>query len=161
MTYKLFNKTDIERDILHELIQFACPPGVDYFKISIIQTDDNFCGTSGKTYSDKNHVKIWVGGKMEYPALSNDRIVEKYGYKPNFVVKNIEEDLISTIAHELRHLWQLNVSKQNFISGIIHNYKHWDNQEYICIVKMESDACEYAYKILKQFRKEMKNAEIT
>ncbi len=159
MTYKLFNKSEISRDILHKLIQFACPSGVDNFKISIIKTKSNFSGTAGKTYSDKNQIKIWIGGKLEYPTLSNDKIVEKYGYKPNFVVNNKEEDLISTIAHELRHLWQLSVSQQNFINGKVYNYTHWDNQTYICIPKMESDACEYAYRILKQFRKEMRKVK--
>lgn len=156
MTYKLLNKSKIPTDILHELIRFACPIGVDDFKISIIQTKSDFAGTAGMTFSNKRHIKVWIGKRLEYPTLSNDRIVEKYGYKPNFLVNNEEEDLVSTIAHELRHLWQLSVSKQNFISGTIHKYTHWDNREYICVVKMESDACKYAHKILKLFRKEMK-----
>lgn len=155
MYYELLNKTDIPNDILQILIDFACPYGLEGFSISFIKSPYKWSGIYGQAVLNKKHVDVCVG-KSQYPNYSHDRDIEKFGYTPNFKVNNKEEDLVATISHELRHLWQCNVSKRNFLNGKIFHYTHWDKKNYTSISKMESDSCKYSYNILKKFRKEMK-----
>jgi hypothetical protein len=152
--YKLFNRTDIPNEILNVLVNFACPPGLNNFSVSILPSKEEYSGIRGEANLEKKRVRVWVGNS-EYPNFSIDESLEKFGYKPNFIVNDKEEDLLTTLAHELRHLWQENVSKRTFTDGKIHRYTHWDKKNYISIEKMESDSCKYSYKILKKFRKEI------
>ncbi len=154
MTYNLLNKTDIPKDKIKSLVKFAAPLGLDNFSISILPSKNDY-GVFGEAIISKKRIMIWVGN-LYYPEYCNDKSLEKYGYVPNFIINNLDEDILSTMAHELRHLWQMTVSKKDFMDCKIFHYTHWDNKKYYSISKMESDACKYSYKIIKKFRNKSK-----
>ena len=85
--------------------------------------------------------------------MSNIRAAEKAGYSPVYRIGNKYELMIHLFAHELRHIWQGMVSKQNFFKSKIGYYTNCDGSEETAIYKMERDACKYAKKIMEKYRK--------
>jgi len=155
MRYRLTNKTRIPTKYLKTLIEFSLPEGVDDVKI-IVMYDDTQSAWHGIQIQDKKLIKIWIAKKDEdlgFPRFSNSPVMKKCGYNPIFKVNNIYEVLVSLFAHELRHVWQKHVSKQNFSSGRLCKYKDWDGKIHYSIYRRETDACKYAKKILDKYKK--------
>ena len=51
------------------------------------------------------------------------------------------------------HIWQVAVSKQNFLRTRIGHYTNSDGVNESSFYKMERDACKYAKKIIQKYRK--------
>ncbi len=151
MKYRLINKTKIPREKIHEFIKFCCPKGVNGFSISMLNADD-YTALDGITFTAKNKIKIWVGFN-KLPRMSNEKTLKKVGYTPIYLIKNEDELILSVISHELRHLWQMNVSGKNFVNGKVCKYIDWGNKKRTTVYKMESDACRYAKKMLNKYRR--------
>jgi len=152
MKYKLINRTKISSKIIHKLIQFVCPKGVDRFVISIMRDRDG-SALEGETLLKLKTIKIYIRDRNKYPRLSNNKNTKKAGYNPIFFIRNNREAVLSLLAHELRHLWQEYVSKRIFWNGKLCKYVCWDKKTYTTIYKMEKDACEYTRKMLFTYRK--------
>jgi len=152
MKYKLINKTKISRKKIEKLIQFVCPKGINNFVVSLIKDNSGSFRGHTKTLENPPIIKIYIDTNMEYPRMSNDRNIKSAGYNPIFWIRNNEEALLSLLAHELRHIWQIRVSEQQFLNGKLCRYVHWDKKTYTAIYKMEKDACQYAKKMLHKYR---------
>ena len=155
MKYKLINKTKISRDILETLIEFAFPKDVDDVTISVMydKTGSAWNAYTSGFSSKKRTVKIWIQkGQIKFPRYSNDRRAKSAGYDPVFLITDTDELLVSLFAHELRHIWQSSVSRQNFLKSKLGYYTSWDGEKMTCISRMEKDACKYAKKTLERYR---------
>jgi hypothetical protein len=156
MKHKLINHTTISRKVINELIQFACPKGVNNFVASVMYDKGGaaFWGHISQFERPKK-VRIYIDEKNKYPRLSHNRNLKKVGYYPVFFIRNDYEAILSLFAHELRHLWQgKNIhNRKKFWNGKLCNYIHWDGKHYTTVYKMEKDACEYTQKVLFRYRK--------
>lgn len=158
MKYKLINRTKIPRDVLETLIEFAAPKGIKKVTISVMydKGDAAWHGTTIRAFGNKKKlIRIWINkDELEFPRFSNSRVAAKEGgYQPIFLLSDIYEVLLALFAHELRHVWQGSVSKQNFLKSKLCRYKDWDGKEVTSIFKMEKDACQYAKKTLQRYKK--------
>ena len=82
--------------------------------------------------------------------------LRKAGYVKATLLRNQIEVLVYLISHELRHLWQGNVSKQNFQGRLVF-YTTWNEKVYHAFYKEEKDATLYAIKMIKMWRKELES----
>ena len=157
MKYKLINRTKISSEVLKTLIEFAAPKGIKKVTISVMY--DNPKGLSawrGVSYTLKKNKSIIIRFQksgLVYPVFSNRKEEGEYGYTPRFLIRDLDEALLSLFAHELRHIWQMNVSKRRFWTGKMYNFVDWDGRKLTSIYKMESDACGYAKRTLDRYRK--------
>lgn len=109
------------------------------------------------TFKKNKIIRVWIQKNINrktgfFPKFSNSKAAEKAGYKPTFLLRNEYEVIVALIAHELRHIWQNNVSKQNFLRTKLVRYNDWHGPD-SCLYKMERDSCQYAKKILNKYRK--------
>lgn len=155
MKYKLINKTDIPTDKVKELIEFVCPRGVDNFCITLM---DDVSGAAwwGDTtaYKKVPSIRLYIAKYNKYPRLSNPRTTKSSGYTPQFWLRNREETILALLAHELRHIWQVKVSKKDlWRTSRMCKYVLWDNKTYTSLYSVEKDACKYARDVLHKYRK--------
>ena len=153
MNYKLRNCTKISNKTLHRVIEFVWPRGLSKVKIFIKYTSDEF---SGVAYTDENRVSLRIKKRLKFPFCCGDRRLIRYGYTDMSMLKNTKEVLVSLCAHELAHLWQMNVSKQKFTKTKLHKFEY-GGTKMECLYKMEKHSSEYAKRKLKQWRKHIKN----
>jgi hypothetical protein len=150
MKYKIINKTKIPRKLIKEFIEFSCPKGLDDFVVYLDIEENKLSG--GLAYADIRIAKLKMSDKEYYPQYNTSRSLKKFGYTPTFIIRNKKELLLSLISHELRHLWQFNVSKQMFSAGKIRQFIYV-GMKYNINYKMEADACRYAKKMVNEYRK--------
>ena len=152
MKYHLTNKTKISEKLINKLIEFSCPKGVDDFNIVMRYANNNSNSSEAISYTKLKIIEISVSNIESYPRLSSDKKLKRFGCTTSFVIKNKTELLLAIMAHELRHIWQINVSNQDFANGKLCPFTHC-GIKYSTIYKMESDACRYTKKILNKYRK--------
>ena len=155
MKYKLINRTKIPSSILKTLIEFVAPKGIKNVTIYVRYNKDKYYWRAhAEALKRKKFISVWIQKeKIKFPKLSNTNIERKNGYDPVFLLNNIYEVLVTLFAHELRHIWQGSVSKQEFYRSKLCRFKDSDGEEFVSIRKMEKDACKYAKKILNKWRK--------
>ena len=154
MKYKLINKTKIPREDLEAAIEFCAPKGITNFNV-VISYDKKFeWHAFAYPFQKKKTIHIYIQKRpIRFLRLSNVRAAEKAGYKPVYFIKDKYELMIHLLSHELRHIWQGTVSKQNFLRTKIGHYTNSDGSKETSFYKMERDACKYAKKIIQKYRK--------
>ena len=153
MNYKLNNKTKIPNKTIEDIIDFVCPAGVGEFNITFHYADKGvaYCGL---TYVDIKRIDIMIAKEpLMFPRMSYCSSMESAGYTPSVKLKNFTELLVLLMSHELRHLWQRHVSKKSFHSNKLKLCMSFNNIPFLTNVKMEKDACEYANKMIKRYRR--------
>lgn len=152
MNYKLINYTKTPNELLHKIIQFVFPSGLNNVKIILRYCRFNSDQFEGTAYSDSNRVSLKISRRLELPFCCGEKSQNKFGYIDMSILKTREEAIISLCAHELRHLWQNTVSKQDFTKTRLHKFTV-GNKKHECLYKMEKDASIYARKMLLKWRK--------
>jgi len=156
MKYKLINRTKIPRDVLETLIEFAAPKGIKKVNISVMYDNTGVAWRgNAEAFGKKKSVRVWIQNEndIKFPRFSNSRIAQKKGgYDPIFLLSDVYEVLVALFSHELRHIWQGSVSKQNFFKSRLCRYNDWSG-EVITLRKMEKDACQYAKKVLQRYKR--------
>jgi hypothetical protein len=155
MKYILINRTKISNKKLRKIINFSCPKGLSDFRITVryCRNDYHFDGFGGGQYKS-----CTVGiNRMPIFPFSSRRGAKwvKFGYIDNSIIKNNDELLILQCSHELRHVWQDFVSKQNH-RGMNKKTIDEEGKESKVEVKMEKDASKYCRKKLLEWRKSTK-----
>jgi len=154
MIYKLINKTKISDKTLKKLIEFGIPKGLQDIKIYVLYEKYKNSIFNGATIYKNKTVQICITKKtITFPCFCYDKKLKFAGYHPTVDFKNKKELLVGLLSHELRHLWQDGVSKQNFLNGRVITWKHWDKKTYYSIYKSERDACKYSKKMVLKYRK--------
>jgi len=153
MKYKLINKTKIPNEDIKAAIKFCAPKGITNFT-AVMNYDKNFDWHAfAYPFRKKKSIHIYIQKKpIHFPRLSNLRAAKKAGYFPICVLKNKYELMIYLFSHELRHIWQETVSKQNFLRTKVGKYINSDGTKESSLYKMERDACKYAKKMLEKYR---------
>jgi hypothetical protein len=154
MKYKLINRTNIPREDLETLIELCVPNDLTDFVVTINYDKQYIWHAYAYPLREKKLIQIYIQKEeIKFPVLSNIREAKKAGYFPICRIQDKYELLVYLLAHELRHIWQDTVSKQNFRDSKIGSYINVDGNEYSSIYRMERDACKYAKKILEKYRK--------
>lgn len=154
MKYKLKNNTSVPNKRIDEIIKFVSPKGIDSCDVFIDYCKDgSYLDGEAKPYGKNKFIKALFGKTNKYPRLSYPKKLQKVGYTPQLMIKNDDEAIFCILAHELRHIWQGEVTKQEFWTGKICKYTSWDGQEYKSVYKAEKDACKYTQKMLHKYRK--------
>jgi hypothetical protein len=152
--YKLINRTKISRKDLETAIRFCAPKGVTDFTVVVNYDKKSEWSAFAYPFKKEKSIHIYIQkNKIHFPRLSNCRAAEKAGYSPVYRINDKYELLIHLFAHELRHIWQETVSKQNFLRSKVGHYTNSDGSKESSIYKMERDACKYAKKIIQKYRK--------
>ncbi len=153
MKYKLINKTKIPRDDLEAVINFCAPKGITNFNV-VVSYDKNFeWHAFAYPFQKKKSIHIYIQKKpIHFPRMSNLHAAKKAGYSPVYRINDRRELMIHLFAHELRHIWQGTVSKQNFLRTKIGHYTNSDGSQESSFYKMERDACKYAKKMMVKYR---------
>ena len=107
---RLKNYTDIDTEIIRELIRAVRPAGISNFDVRV-SNGERFRGRAyyaGSGYPDRACPFIVCA----IPKIWKPRVVheEDQGYLPIAIGSRIEA-LIVLLSHELRHLWQATHSK--------------------------------------------------
>ena len=154
MKYKLINKTKIPREDLEAAINFCAPKGITDFNV-IVSYDNRYeWHAFAHPFRKKKSIHIYLQKKpIHFPRLSNLLAAKAAGYNPVYLIKDKYELMIHLFAHELRHIWQGTVSKQNFLRTKIGHYTNSDGVQESSFYKMERDACKYAKKMIYKYRK--------
>jgi hypothetical protein len=159
--YHLRNCTGIPNNIIQMVVDFCCPSELYDFKITVTPVRKSRCDEYfyGSAYTNKKKVNISLNLPFYhhyFPMFSHYRHKEirRAGYVKEILLRNQVEVLVYLIAHELRHLWQTNVSKQDFWGRMVF-YKTWKNVVNTSFYKEEKDATLYAIKMVKLWRKEL------
>lgn len=154
MKYKLTNKTNIPSYDIHTIIEFVAPRGITNFTVTVNTTDKYIWNAHSYPFKPTPSVKLFFQDEeILFPQMSNTRASATAGYSPICLLKNKYELLIYLFAHELRHVWQAKVSKQNFNTRKIGKYIDESGSEQLTRYYMERDACQYAQKMLHKYRK--------
>ncbi len=153
MNYKLINSTKIPSEVLDFIIRYCCPKKLNKFRVYIKYFEDQFAGTA---YTDENRISLRINKKLRLPMTCNHKQLYKFGYTDRSMLMTQDELLVSLIAHELRHLWQMRVSKQDFSKTTLFKFDFM-GEEFEAMYKMEKDASDYSRKMLLKWRKFVKN----
>jgi len=148
MYYRLRNKSKIPSKLIHEAIEFVCPKGLNNFHVYCADDNETFWG---RAYTHMKRVRIYINKKTTN-MYNHQKIYRKGGYVYRLKLKNYKEILVSLLAHELRHLWQINCSKRDFSKQRICQFTHWDGTKLVLGYKMEKDATLYSVKMLHKYR---------
>ncbi len=70
-------------------------------------------------------------------------------------LKSIDELFVSLLSHELRHLWQFKVSKQDFRKSR-YVYMKWWSGDFLVAPRLERDATLYSRRMLLKYREHVK-----
>lgn len=152
MKYRLRNNTSISNVKIHKIIRFCCPKGLDNFVVIINKARSREHTFDGEAYCEKNKITIELCQNLP-PMYSHQKILLKFGYVCLKKLKNVTDILVYLIAHELRHLWQYRISKQDFFRAKAVAYKAWNGEYYFPVYKAEKDASIYGGKQLDKWRK--------
>ena|SRR5579862_4366201 len=158
MRYRVTNKTkNIKTDDIHTAILFCAPRGIDNFTVTVSNIDDldpSLWRAHVWNFKEIPSVKFFFKTKgIKFPQTSNDREAKQAGYYPICLIKDKYELLIYLVAHELRHIWQTQVSKQEFFRRKEKSYQTSSGFEYQSVFGAERDACQYAKRMLERYRK--------
>lgn len=110
---RLKNHTSIPTEKIREMIAFARPSGISNFDVRISNSKCRWRARAyghGSAYHDTADpfvvIRIGEEGKHAYPYLSK----QQGGYLSSLLLSR-EEALLHLIAHELRHIWQIDHTK--------------------------------------------------
>src|SRR4051812_35356840 len=147
MKYKIDNYSKFSKDDIHTAIKFCAPKGITNFTVQLApaaSTDYSIWSAYATLYKGKPVVKFFFQKeRIKFPQMSNDREAIKAGYYPICKIKDKYEMLIYLFSHELRHVWQFTVSKNNFLKSKRKFYTDSDGRKYSTIFGAERDACQY------------------
>jgi hypothetical protein len=104
---RLQNYTDIDSELIREIVRFVKPNGVSKFDLSIKNCKYSGRGraySQGCSYHDTAAplVIVSIGSADKFPVAWRDLAG---GYLPMEFYNRVEA-LVAITAHELRHLWQ-------------------------------------------------------
>lgn len=137
---KLRNFTDIDNEVIREIIRKVRPSGISNFDVRISNTSQGFCGTAytrgSGFHATASPFIVCRIAKTEFMVRSC--LEGGNGYLPMQVGSRMEA-LVVVLAHELRHLWQAS---------------HKRGRVYGSRGRMsERDADAYALSCLRKFRR--------
>jgi len=140
---RLKNYTDIDTELLREIVRFVKPAGVSKFDVSFKNCAHPFRGMAypkgcGYHNSAAPLVIVSIGKKAKYPYKGGGK--HKGGYLPQPDLYSKTEAVVYITAHELRHIWQGEHPKGWRVWGSRGQYS-------------ERDACAYAIRKLREWRK--------
>src|SRR4029077_14185729 len=146
---RIKNHTDIDSDLLREIVRFVQPSGVSGFDVRV----SNWGGTTpwmgrgmAYTHGSSLHnrggwfVVVSLGKRAFFPLPPKPPARHKSGYLPIPWMGSREEAAVFIIAHELRHLWQRKIKSGYRVWGARGQYS-------------ERDCDAYAIRMLRQWRK--------
>jgi hypothetical protein len=139
---EIINESNFSDEKLKRVIRFCRPRSVDIKEIIFRNSKKFFYGYF---LSDSCRIVVGIGPCTLYPLLvervKKDR---KLGYQSGFWLKSKEEALVYCVAHELKHLSQLDDPAINSGKKKRHKFP-------------EDDADAFALKKLENWRKKKKN----
>ena len=160
MKYILINRTKISNKKIRQFIQHSWPKGLKKCRIILSYEYGDYEWRGDAKQFSKNKIKtirIFIQkNKIKFPRMINNTSTVWAGYSPIFIIRNKDEVLVSLIAHELRHIWQTEVSKINFLRSRICEFIDSTGENRISLYKMEKDACSFSKRKLLQWRKSTK-----
>lgn len=133
----LVNTTDIDDDLLREIIRFTRPANISNFDISVKYSDSiNAVAGSARRhrFDGFSKVSIRINRNVKFPYAQ-----QAHGAYLEFTYLDENEMLVVIIAHELRHIWQ-----QKHHNGMVYNSRGKYS---------ERDADVYAMRKLREWRR--------
>jgi len=150
---RIINRTKLPKKLVHELINSISGKLSKYIKTVIIRHDKNWvCG--GYYYYKEGKIVLTIGTPDEYPIYTT-RQNDKFGYL-KFYIRNDIESLIFLASHEIRHIFHLKISKQNWYKNAKMIDMEKDGEEILWSYKAERDADKFAIKGIKKYRETIK-----
>lgn len=152
--YQLINKSRIKTGLLRDIIEFCRPADLDNFFISFYPLKDDKLSYDGHTIRIDNRTKVIIKiGGAEFPMFNHSKDFAKLGYIGRKLIRDEIELLIYLISHELRHAWQMSVSKRDFFSGKYRSFSAYkDGDVYEAHYGSEKDASLYGCRMLNKYR---------
>lgn len=139
---KLKNHTDIDTELVRQIIRAVCPSGISRFDVRV--SNFNGRGCRGRAYHKGSGYHATADQFVVVsiaPTEEKARYISKggKGYLPSVYGSRLEA-LVFVLAHELRHLWQGKVKK---------GWRVWGAKGQFS----ERDADAYGLRMLRKYRR--------